>query len=168
MLSIHWRMSRGLSVSHTSHWITRSTLLLPNQASKNNQPTHSLWLILVHQLRPSVMLKKTRQQETSFSDLGDHSHHCLHSFPDQWCMKKNFTGTIDNEEKNNNGFFLGEWKRIKELFFFLQFFPKNKTEDWQQKIKNSNIKKRSTSVKTWNKPGIRTTQGGKKKEIKHS
>ena len=24
--------------------------------------------------------QKTRQQETSFSDIGDHSHHCLHSF----------------------------------------------------------------------------------------
>ena len=46
---------------------------------KQKKPTHFHWLILVHQLRPSVMLK-SRQQETSFSDLGDHSHHCLHSF----------------------------------------------------------------------------------------
>ena len=58
MISIHQRMSRGLSVSHTSHSITRSTLLLQNLA-KNHQPRHSPWLIQVHQLRPSVMLKNT-------------------------------------------------------------------------------------------------------------
>ena len=59
MISIHLRVSRGLSVSHTSHSITRNTLLLPNLAKKNNQPTHSPWLIEVHQLRLSVMLKNT-------------------------------------------------------------------------------------------------------------
>ena len=58
MISIHQRMSRGLSVSHTSNSITRNTLLLPNLA-KNHQPRHSPLLIQVHQLRPSVMLKNT-------------------------------------------------------------------------------------------------------------
>ena len=58
MIRIHQRMSCGLSVSHTSHSITRNTPLLPNLA-KNHQPRHSPWLIQVHQLRPSVMLKNT-------------------------------------------------------------------------------------------------------------
>ena len=34
-LSIHWRMTHGLSLSHTSHSITRNTLLLPNLAKKS-------------------------------------------------------------------------------------------------------------------------------------
>ena len=78
MISIHLRVSRGLSVSHTSHSITRNTLLLPNLA-ENHQPRHSPWLIQVHQLRPSVMLKNTPTKDP-FSDLVDHSHHRLHSF----------------------------------------------------------------------------------------
>ena len=65
MISIHQRMSRGLSVSHTSHSITRNTLLLPNLA-KNHQPRHSPWLIQVHQLRPSVMLKNTPTKDLLF------------------------------------------------------------------------------------------------------
>ena len=65
MISIHQRMSRGLSVSHTTHSITRNTLLLPNLA-KNHQPRHSLWLIQVHQLRPSVMLKNTPTRDFFF------------------------------------------------------------------------------------------------------
>ena len=44
MISIHLRVYRGLSVSHTSHSITRNTLLLPNLA-KNHQPRHSPWLL---------------------------------------------------------------------------------------------------------------------------
>ena len=77
MISIPWQMFRGLSESHTSHSITRNTLLLPNFA-QNNQPKHSPWLILVQQLRPSVMLKKHANQRLPFPDLGDHSHHWLH------------------------------------------------------------------------------------------
>ena len=65
MISIHLRVSRGLSVSHTSHSITRNTLLLPNPA-KNHQPRHSPWLIQVHQLRPSVMLKNTPARDLFF------------------------------------------------------------------------------------------------------
>ena len=65
MISIHQRMSRGLSVSHTSHSITRNTLLLPNLA-KNHQPSHSPWLSQVHQLRPSVMLKNTPTRDLFF------------------------------------------------------------------------------------------------------
>ena len=57
--SIHWRTTRGLSVSHTSHSFTRNTLLVPNQ-SQNNQPRHSLWLIQAHQLRLPVMLKQKK------------------------------------------------------------------------------------------------------------
>ena len=65
MISIHQRMSRGVSVSHTSHSITTNTLLLPNLA-KNHQPRHSPWLIQVHQLRPSFMLKNTPTKDLLF------------------------------------------------------------------------------------------------------
>ena len=78
MISIHQRMSRELPVSHTSHSITRNTLLLPNLA-KNHQPRHSPWLIQVHQLRPSVMLKNTPTRDLLFQTLVT-IHHCLHSF----------------------------------------------------------------------------------------
>ena len=69
MISIHFRVSRGLSVSHTSHSVTRNTLLLPNLA-KNHQPWHSPWLIQVHQLRLSVMLKNTPTRELLFRHWG--------------------------------------------------------------------------------------------------
>ena len=65
MISIHLRVYRGLSKAHTSHSITRNTLLLPNLA-KNHQPRHSPWLIRVHQLRPSVMLKNTPTKDPFF------------------------------------------------------------------------------------------------------
>ena len=68
MKSLDLRVSRGLPVSHTRQSITRNTLLLPNLA-KNNQPTHYPWLILVHQLTPSVMLKNTPTRETSFFQI---------------------------------------------------------------------------------------------------
>ena len=45
----------------------------------SSQRTQSPWLTLVHQLRPSVMLKNTPSKDF-FSYLGDHSHHWLHSF----------------------------------------------------------------------------------------
>ena len=68
MISIHLRVYRGLSKAHTSHSITRNTLLLPNLA-KNHQPRHSPWLIRVHQLRPSVMLKNTPTKDPFFQTL---------------------------------------------------------------------------------------------------
>ena len=66
MLSTH---SRGVPwaacVTHTQVTQSQETHYWC-QTQRKNQPTHSPWLILVHQLRLSVMLKKTRQQETSF------------------------------------------------------------------------------------------------------
>ena len=67
---------------------------------------------------------------------------------------------LENGKDKSKNFFAIFSKKQNGFFF-------KKKEDWQQKIKNSNIKKRETSVKTWNKPGMRTTQGGKKQEIKH-
>ena len=77
MISIHLRVYRGLSVSHTSHSITRNTLLLSNLA-KNHQPRHSPWLIQVHQLRPSVMLKNTPTRDLLFRHWGPFTTACTH------------------------------------------------------------------------------------------
>ena len=68
MISIHWRMTRGLSVSHISHSIKRNTQLLPSLA-KNYQPRHSPRLIQRHQLRHSVMLKKRAKKRLFFQTL---------------------------------------------------------------------------------------------------
>ena len=119
MTSLHLRVSRGLSVSHTRQSITRNTLLLPNLA-KNNQPTHYPWLILAHQLRPSVMLKKTRQQETSFfrSWWPFSSLLSLISLDDVFCPLpnrspwQNVGRNNDRKHENKNK----EMKRVKVIF----------------------------------------------------
>ena len=79
MTSIHWRVSRGLSASHTSHSITRNTPLLPSFAKKISAKAFSSF-----DLAPPTQTfghaQKTRQEKTLFSDRGGHSHHCFHSF----------------------------------------------------------------------------------------
>ena len=52
MIGIHLWMSRGLSVSHTSHSTTRNTLFLPKLAW-NYQPRHSPWLIVMLENAPA-------------------------------------------------------------------------------------------------------------------
>ena len=60
-------VSCGLSVSHTQVSQSQETHCCCQNLAKHNQPTLSLWLILVYQLRPSVVLKNTPRKDSFIS-----------------------------------------------------------------------------------------------------
>ena len=164
MISITWQMFRGLSESHTSHSITRNTLLLPNFA-QNNQPKHSPWLILVHQLRPSVMLKKTRQQKTPFSDLGDHSHHWLHLLMTRFvfCHQISLAKQEERKKDKKNEKKKKEMTRGRKWFFLYEkFLSKNKRSEEIEKKRNK--WKRTKRVKERHRKEMRDEERRKKGE----
>ena len=152
VISIHWRMTRGLSVSHISHSIKRNTQLLPSLA-KNYQPRHSPRLIQRHQLRLSVMLKNTPTKDF-FSDPGDHSHHCFHSFILMTCFVfcHQISVTRKREENHNNNKEMKGWK--SECSAMNMMILKNKRSG---EIRKKNNWKRTTRVegRHWKKRGER-------------
>ena len=77
MTSLHQRVSHGLSVSQTSQSITRNILLLNFCQKLTRRRILLRWFWSISSDFRSCY--KTRQQKTPLSDLGDHSHHCLHS-----------------------------------------------------------------------------------------
>ena len=145
MISIHLRVFRGVSVSHTSHSITRNTLLLPNLA-KNHQPRHSPLLIQVHQLRPSVMLKNTPTRDLlsrhwwpfspppSLISLGD--VFC----PLSWRERETQT-EIEMKRKN------GEMREKKKERKAKEMNKKVKGKKWTKK----KVMKENVERKMWNK-----------------
>ena len=141
MISIHLLVFRGLSVSHTSHSITRNTLLLPNLA-KNHQPRHSPWLIQVHQLRPSVMLKNTPTRDLLFRHWWPFSPPpSLISLGDVFCplsWRERETQT-EMEKKRKNG----EMREKKK---------ERKAKEMNQKMKGKVNKEKSVERKCWKEP----------------
>ena len=151
MISIHLRVSRGLSVSHTSHSITRNTLLLSNLA-KNHQPRHSPWLIQVHQLRPSVMLKNTPTRDLLFRHWGPFTIACTHF---SWwrvlssVMKRKRNTDRDRDKKK-------EWRNERE-----ENGEKSKRDEPKDEGKSEQRKKcwkKMLKGTKWNKKGTQQKQ----------
>ena len=114
---------RAVCVTHTSHSITGNTPLLPNLV-QNNQPRHSPWLILVHQLTPSVMLKNTPTKETLFRPWWP-LHHWLHSFLLMTCFVLCHQISLANrrrEKGRRNMRITKEMKRGRKWFFTVKIW----------------------------------------------
>ena len=142
----HWR----LYVSHTSHSTTRNTPLLPNLAC-NDQPRHALWLILVHQLRPSVMLKNTPTRELLFRSSWAFSQlPSLISIDDVFCLLPSdpLDKTWGEKKKTGNmRIKTRKWKKKKKCFsaFFWRRSESKKSEKKhllnKKKVKGRNLEK---------------------------